>query len=888
MKRFFSQLIIISFCFFIFSVFTSDLRAEDLNLQTFSTLYEQSFEEISVTPKVPNYEFPLDQNDIVNYRMIQSFTEQNYWSFDRTGLILIYPLGGDIMEVLLDQGIVAAHFFIDSPEFPSIVKVYQQLKERNIPILITSDSLLHLYHVQFDETLLEIESREFYPSLLSFTQAMLSEAKSQYQSKTGDLKEAARRNEAFFTVALKLLDPTVTIPASSYIQQEVDYILSRINSHSGFSSDPIFKYKEDYSQYVPRGHYTRSETLKKYFKAMMWYGRMTFLLKGSDNSGSTESNNAFISGEDALIQTLQAALIASTMKKVTIADKTLFDIWWRIYMVTSFYVGISDDLSPADYLTSLKSAFNGQPIDMEALANNENLFLHFKAQLALLPSPKIYGGTGQATVLDISDPSLTPELLNDCLDKTKGMRLMGQRYTPDSYIMGQMVFPSVNLLQGQSCFTTSITPLGAVRGFPRGLDVMAVLGSERAEKILKSFGDTNYEGYNTQFEAVKGQFEKFDAHEWNKNLYWSWLSCLKALLERPGKGYPAFMQTDVWQDKQLNTALASWTELRHDTMLYAKQSATSGSVSGPSQARVVGYVEPLPEFYSRLLTLTRMTNQGLSMMGCLNNSAQTRLASLESILQDLLDISVKELNNEALSDQDYDFINDFGDHLEEVVLDIPEQGLDHRLVADVHTDISSNQVLEEAVGNLDLLLAAYKVPDGRIIIGAGPVFSYYEFKQPMANRLTDETWRKQIYSTERPPWIYSFCLDKDNMDCRESLPYSLSLKGDEATEKKAAVSSVPFYPFYLAASSMYQYPFSFSYPSYLFTDLNNSNYPGSYKDISSFNPFNPFNPFFNGPSDSLFKSTQYTPFVPFLQPSYSTEGLYPYYWYYYIMPPYNQ
>ena len=35
---------------------------------------------------------------------------------------------------------------------------------------------------------------------------------------------------------------------------------------------------EDYSQYIPRGHYTRSEELKKYFKAMMWYGRLTFRL----------------------------------------------------------------------------------------------------------------------------------------------------------------------------------------------------------------------------------------------------------------------------------------------------------------------------------------------------------------------------------------------------------------------------------------------------------------------------------------------------------------------------------------------------------------------------------------------------------------------------------
>ncbi|MDY6822077.1 MAG: DUF3160 domain-containing protein [Deferribacterota bacterium] len=30
------------------------------------------------------------------------------------------------------------------------------------------------------------------------------------------------------------------------------------------------------------------------------------------------------------------------------------------------------------------------------------------------------------------------------------------------------------------------------------------------------------------------------------------------------------MNTDAWQLKELTTALASWSQLRHDTILYAK------------------------------------------------------------------------------------------------------------------------------------------------------------------------------------------------------------------------------------------------------------------------------------------------------------------------------
>ncbi|HHH75661.1 MAG TPA: DUF3160 domain-containing protein, partial [Phycisphaerae bacterium] len=80
------------------------------------------------------------------------------------------------------------------------------------------------------------------------------------------------------------------------------------------------------------------------------------------------------------------------------------------------------------------------------------------------------------------------------------------------------------------------------------------------------------------------------------------------------------------------------------------------------------------------------------------------------------------------------------------------------MVADVHTDGNSRQVLEEATGNVDLILVCYRQPDGRIVMGVGPVLSYYEFKQPMSNRLTDEAWRKMLKSNppEQPEWTKSY------------------------------------------------------------------------------------------------------------------------------------
>jgi hypothetical protein len=80
------------------------------------------------------------------------------------------------------------------------------------------------------------------------------------------------------------------------------------------------------------------------------------------------------------------------------------------------------------------------------------------------------------------------------------------------------------------------------------------------------------------------------------------------------------------------------------------------------------------------------------------------------------------------------------------------------IVADVHTDSNSGNVLEEGVGHVDIIVVAYKLPDGSIINCAGPVLSHYEFKQPMQDRLTDEKWRETLETNppQRPEWVSTY------------------------------------------------------------------------------------------------------------------------------------
>ena len=165
-----------------------------------------------------------------------------------------------------------------------------------------------------------------------------------------------------------------------------------------------------------------------------------------------------------------------------------------------------------------------------------------------------------------------------------------------------------------------------------------------------------------------------------------------------------------------------------------------------------------------------MTNEGLNQMEVLDETSQYRLKNLEDILIRLVQISKDELDNQELSDDDYDFINDFADHLSGVIAEVDDKAKKTTIVADVHTDANTMHVLEEGVGYVKLIAVAYLVPDGRILLGAGPVMSYYEFKQPANSRLTDEAWRDMLQTNPPanvecayrvPNRIYLFCWEHD-------------------------------------------------------------------------------------------------------------------------------
>jgi hypothetical protein len=238
-------------------------------------------------------------------------------------------------------------------------------------------------------------------------------------------------------------------------------------------------------------------------------------------------------------------------------------------------------------------------------------------------------------------------------------------------------------------------------------------------------------------------------------------------LTDPGEGYPYFMQSEAWVDKQLSTALGSWAELRHDTILYAKQSYTWELTSLPPVVR--GYVEPVPALYARLASLCEMMMTGLDSRDLLSTLIENKLQYLKDFLLDLQTISIKELEGTALSEEEYRLIEDSGDRLGNIVALPTDDFLvsdaddDMAVIADVHTDPNEGEVLEEGVGRPMVILVAVQI-EGQVVLTRGAVFSYYEFTWPMDDRLTDESWQDMIAQGETPPlptWTDSFVIDSE-------------------------------------------------------------------------------------------------------------------------------
>jgi hypothetical protein len=638
------------------------------------------------------------------------------------------PLSGTQSQLLSQNGFVVLP--PKPAEYREFYQIYEEHRYGLRPLFITTDSIYHVYHLLFDKMLRDLERDSFISILNSLTSSMLNASYQQYIALKGTaLEEPARRNVAYFAVAAQLLGLPDPPPAEA--TDLVNAELALINATSGPEISPIWdredlppdnKLREDYSQYIPRGHYTRSEELKKYFRTMMWYGRLTFRMRDE-------------------FETRRALLMTQAIRTTTTADgMPAVTLWQNIYEPTAFIVGKADDLSFFEYGALMDAVF-GPNADPTSFADNTK-FAAFMEAAKNLPPPQVN--------------SMWVWIWEDTEQATKGFRFMGQRFTLDAYVFGQVIWRKVG---------TDQKP----RGLPKGLDFMAAMGSDEAYNILKEMGEDQYANYDTQMAKVRQEVAGLQTDSWTQNLYWTWLYALQPLLIPKDARYPAFMQTQVWTRKDLHTALGSWTELKHDTILYAKQ-VMAEMGGGGAEEPPHSYVEPNPEAYARLLALATMTEDGLAQRGLLSDPTRGNLDNLISELGFLQRISESELSGTEISDDDYWHMYFWGGVLEQFTLAAAdlEPGVDQpiledqkaALIADVATGLapdSSIVALEEAIGQPTIIYVVLPGQPTRLATGA--VFSYYEFPVPVRDRMTDEQWQAMVEAGTNPPapdWTKSF------------------------------------------------------------------------------------------------------------------------------------
>ncbi|MFX0090496.1 MAG: DUF3160 domain-containing protein [Candidatus Hodarchaeota archaeon] len=639
---------------------------------------------------------------------LYSYEPKNTASDIKPGLVNVDFQGLSVPDVIKPD-LEKYGFALADEGYEDIYELYEGMPKARF---VTTDLCLHAYHVLYDISLRILEGTYFAQDFETMLQTLRTDQILLNGTVTdAKVHDALNKNIAYLSIMLYLLDNT-TNPIPSEVADAVNLELANIEAGQAAVS-AIFGYEEDYTQYKVRGHYTRNDLLTNYFKAMMYAGRMGFLLQ-----------SPFGEIEMGIEHTRMALLLISSFN-TTIGAESIWDYWDRIYQPTTFYVGSSDDLTALEYYQIWKTFSSPQG---DLLANTTLI-------LDIINAAQSY-----------RNPLINSMFVNEAFDPanvTKGFRLMGQRFIPDSYIFQQLVHTKV-----------------PQRLMPNGLDIFSVFGSPRAAYYLQMENQT-YPGYNTQILKLREEFGNLTEYDWTQNLYWLWLFSLFPLLKPATDGYPQFMLSNAWSDKALMTALGSWAELRHDTILYAKQSYTQVTSFNPSLPR--GYVEPYPEVYARLGSLVRLMKNGLETRGLTITGFSEKLDQMAEVFDRLVTISIKELENQPFTEDDFTFILGAGSQIGSIASYSDPNASEYvseaddrmAIIADVHTDPNTGKVLEVATGNPFVIYVVVPDPSGNLRLTRGGTFSYYEFKHPMTDRLSDEEWHEMLDTAppDLPEWI---------------------------------------------------------------------------------------------------------------------------------------
>ena len=658
------------------------------------------------TPSIKDYKIAEDFSNVENFSDFGEFTERQKEMLIKNGFVITKPKNLENNEYMEDPW---------NYEFDQIHQVYEDNEYKELASFVTTDSVTHIFHIFYDGFLRNLEKEELYPKSISLNQSLLAENINLLSEiKNERLKEIQNRNIAFIATGLKLLgSEPENLPeeAKKIYEEEIKNASSEEIASSAISGRDV-----DFSQLKPRGHYTRSEELKKYFSGTMYFGQVGLFI---ENEGKPDDDSI-----------LQGLLLSYSIYK----NPEILKTWEDLVEPIDFMVESADDLSIREFARTLYGVY-GKDFDINKLDDNKNLSKAYTV-LKSYPDPKVAGFLG------------------------KSFRYMPQRAVMDSVLMQNVVD-----IAGPN--HPSDRPIYS------GLDLMAAFGNEKAREILdKDPYNSHWDKYKEKTDENISSVKKMEDLDWQKNMYRGWLWMLKSYDQKFGEGYPMFMRNDAWERKDLVSALGSFAELKHDTVLYGK--AVMAEMGGGGDFEIPkSYVEPNVELYEKLNWLLEFTKVNLKNRDMLSEKYEEKLNNFQAMVVKFRDISIKELQNEPLTEEEIIDLLNIGGEMERIMVDFVESSDENNISYWYEIQNATDRRMPVVVDLIRVVENSVGLPEGEIshigtgkpmeifviyphqdklYMGRGGTFSYYEFLNK--DRLTDEDWQKMVYddATDFPTW----------------------------------------------------------------------------------------------------------------------------------------
>lgn len=611
-----------------------------------------------------------------------------------------------IPDVML-QHLRSDGFVINKGNYEQLFHVYDENYYDYTPSFITTDLFLQVLHMHVSKEMQTLEKEKMIPVVISLIEEQYNVLKqATIDAKTPETKKAAGWGQVYYAIGLSLIKgDTQVVPAEfeEFYSYENQHASEGQGSKSEFLDDPLM----DYSQFQPRGNYTRSDSLKRYFKCIKWLNSASIYL-----DDDTRLASAIIMANGLL------------QSKSSLNNYSVFS------NIISFLAGDENNLSMA-HLMEIMDRYKG--ISIDDLISQENLKSIRSALYSADPKRMVPKGANARTEEQIA---------------RKKVLFTAGRYTFDSEIIQRLVDIAREDLRTDP-----------KRPFPKGLDVYAAMGNKTAEDILLNVykEDQSWENYSDTLEVLKNKFKTFN--NWDLSIYNKTMETVLSL-QNYSKDAPYFIQSPGWKKKDLNTMLASWTELKHDMILYIEQpnAAEMGDGGEVPPPQKIAYVEPRTDFWQKCIELLELNKKMLDKNNLSSNALEYRNKRLTDIASLLLNISRKELSGDMISNNEFDELSFIGGKIESLTLNIIES--DKGLMSEVSTpdryiaiaaDVFNynDNCLEEAVGMGDEIYVVVEI-NGLLYLTRGAVFSHYEFKQPTSSRLTDEEWQKLVLNSQEP------------------------------------------------------------------------------------------------------------------------------------------